>query len=173
MSNHPFRSTTPEWAYTDTSGSRRPTAPQEDRRRCSVCDKPVNAWFFIDLDGLQARINNTDNKFENDDFCSVRCIKRRLNGLSDDDDRAMDVLLKRVESAERAAKDAEAVASAHLLQQDSVRAALATVLQTAPGLAKGAVAPPGALLARQVAALQSLVNQKVFATPAVGRRRPH
>ncbi len=163
MSNNPYKSTKPEWAYTDKTPSppsqREPR--QDNRRRCRVCGVPMQrAWFYISVDGPAA--DRTDSKFDSDDFCSVRCIKRRLNGLPDDDEKAMAVLLQRLEDAEAEAKEAKDLSDAHVTHLESIRGALAGVLEIAPGLARGAVPPPGGLLARQVAALQSLVSQRVF-----------
>lgn len=164
MGNNPYMSTTPSWAYTHKNPSTPSPErqPQEDgRRRCRVCDMPMTrAWFFIDVDGT-AR-DNTENKFDRDDFCTVRCMKRRLNGLPNDDEQAMNVLLRRAEVAEAEAKEAQALADAHVSHLGTIRGALATLLETAPGLVRGAVPPPGQLLARHVAALQKLVGQRVF-----------
>jgi hypothetical protein len=175
VSNDPFKSTTPDWAYSDKNSYQRPEyKPREDdRRRCRVCDVPMTrAWFYISVDGPQA--DKTDSKFDSDDFCSVRCIKRRLNGLPGDDERAMNVLLQRVEDAEAGAKDAQALSSAHELHLELIRTALASVLDLAPGLARGLVPPPGAALAQRVTTLQSLVAKRVFADPdQLPRMRRH
>jgi hypothetical protein len=164
VSNNPYKSTTPDWAYSDKS-SHQPHESQpraDNRARCRVCDVPMQrAWFYISVDGPAA--DNTENKFDSDDFCSVRCLKRRLYGLPDNDEKAMDVLLQRVEVAEAEARDAEALSNAHVSHLESIRRALAAVLEIAPGLVKGAVPPPGGLVARQVATLQSLVGKPVHA----------
>ncbi len=172
MSNNPYKSTTPDWAYTGkATPQQREWQPREDSRpHCRVCGVPMSrAWLYINVDGKFP--DSLENKFSNDDFCSVRCLKRRLNGLPNDDEQAMTALLHRVEVAEQAAKDAEEVSQAHAWHIDNIRTALAAVLETAPGLVKGVVAPPGALLARQVATLQSLVQQRVFGNPPVPRAR--
>lgn len=178
MSNDPYKSTTPEWAYTDkNTGKPREYKPREDNRaRCRMCDIPMQrAWFYMSVDGPAA--DRTENKFDNDDFCSIRCLKRRLNGLPDNDERAMAVLLQRAEDAEAEAKDARGLSNAHVSHLENVRNALAAVLETAPGLCKGVVPPPGGLLARQIATLQSLVGRRLFAEDdsgrsALGRRLP-
>lgn len=163
MSNDPYKSTTPGWADSNKNLYEPPEAePRADnRRRCRVCDMPMTrAWFYISVDGPAA--DNTENKFDSDDFCSVRCIKRRLNGLPSDDEQAMNVLLQRVGDADAEAKDAQDLSNAHVAHLESIRRALAAVLDIAPGLSKGVVPPPGGLLARQVGALQALVDQRVF-----------
>lgn len=173
VSNNPYMSTTPEWAYTDKNTGKRPEyKPREDNRaRCRMCDIPmVRAWFYISVDGPAA--DNTENKFDNDDFCSIRCMKRRLNGLPDNDERAMAVLIRRAEDAEAEARDARSLSNAHVSHLENIRIALAAVLDTAPGLVEGAVPPPGGLLARQVATLQSTVGQRVYADEDPYRRRP-
>jgi len=104
-----------------------------------------------------------ENRFGDENFCSIRCLKRRLTGLPDDDDRAIAVLLGRVEVAEREAKTERELTDAHVANLRQIRAALDAVLMTAPGLAKGVVPPPGGLLARQVVALQSVVRRHVQA----------
>jgi hypothetical protein len=173
VSNNPYKSTPPEWAYTDKNrGQRnREWEPREDNRvRCRVCDVPmVRAWFYVNVDGPQA--DKTENKLANDDFCSVRCLRRRLYGLPDDDEKAMDALLHRAEVAEAEAKDAQALADAHVSHLETIRGALASLLEVAPGLARGGVPPPGQVLARHVAALQKLVAQRVYADPDAARRR--
>jgi hypothetical protein len=170
--NSPYRSTTPDWAYTDkNSGQSREWQPQEDTRvRCRVCDMPMTrAWFYVHVDGPHA--GATENKLANDDFCSMRCLRRRLYGLSSDDEKAMDALLQRAEAAEAEAKDAQALADAHMSHLETIRGALASLLETAPGLVRGAVPPPGQVLARHVAALQKLVAQRVCADHESSRRR--
>lgn len=175
MSNDPYKSTTPDWAYSDKNNHRplESERREDDCRRCRVCDMPMTrAWFYISVDGPAA--DRTESKFDSDDFCSVRCIKRRLNGLPDDDDRAMNVLLQRVEDAEAEANDATSLSNAHVSHLELIRTALASVLVMAPGLVKGVVPPPGAALAQRVATLQSLVAKRVFADLArLPRRRLH
>lgn len=163
MSNNPYRSTTPDWAYTskDTCQPPQYEPPEDNRPRCRVCGVPMSrVWFFINVDGPAAE--RTEHKFEHDDFCSIRCLKRRLNGLPDDDEQAMHVLLSRVETAEAQAEDAKEIAAAHETHFQQIREALAVVLEVAPGLVRGAVPPPGGLLARRVSALQSIVGQRVL-----------
>lgn len=172
MSNNPYKSTTPEWAYSNkNTGQSRNLKPREDNHpRCRVCDVPImRAWFYVSVDGPAA--DKMENKFDSDDFCSVRCLKRRLNGLPDDDEQAMAVLLQRAKDAKAEAKTAQALSNAHVSHLENVRRALASVLETAPSLAKGVVPPPGNLLARQLATLQSLVAQRVFANQDSPNRR--
>lgn len=171
MSNNPYQSTTPDWAYTDKNVPKpRDWERREDnRRRCCMCDVPMTRrWFFIDVDGTER--DTAENKFERDDFCSVRCMKRRLNGLPNDDEQAMNALLARVQEAEAEAKEANALANAHVAHLDTVRGALAALLQAFPGLVRGAVPPPGGQVARLVAALQSVVGQRVYADELPRRR---
>jgi hypothetical protein len=172
VSNNPYKPTTPDWAYSDKNVPKpREWERREDKRlRCRVCDVPMErAWFYINVDGPQA--DKMENKFDNDDFCSIRCVKRRLNGLPNDDEQAMDALLQRVQEAEAEAKDAQALTNAHVSHLENIRSALAVLLQAAPGLVRGAVPPPGAALARRVAALQSLVGQRVYADQLARTRR--
>lgn len=173
MSNNPYMSTTPDPALTYKDSYQPPKwEPREDNRlRCYTCGVPMGrAWFYVSVDGPGA--DNTENKFDRDDFCSVRCLKRRLNGLPDDDERAMAVLLRRAEDAEAEGRDAKDLSDAHVSHMENVRNALAGLLQIAPGLARGAVPPPGALLARQLGVLQSLVTQRVVVDREAARRRP-
>jgi hypothetical protein len=164
MSNDPYKSTRPAWAYSDKDSGRSKVERDprvDDRPRCRVCDIPMQrAWFYVSVDGPWA--DRTENKFDSDDFCSVRCLKRRLYGLPNDEDKALDVLLRRVEVAEAEAKEATALSHAHEAHLEQIRRALAHVLEISPGLAKGAVAPPGQLLAERVGTLQKLVEQRVL-----------
>lgn len=174
MSNNPYMNSTPDPALTYRDSYQppkyEPRDPRDDdRRRCRVCDVPmVRLWFFINVDGTQR--DHADPKFLNDDFCSIRCLKRRLYGLPDDNEKAMDVLLRRAEDAEAEAKEAQVLADAHVSHLETVRGALASLLEVAPGLARGAVPPPGQVLARHVAALQKLVGMRVVADDAARRR---
>lgn len=172
MSNNPYMRTSPDPAltYKDSYQPAKWEAREDNRARCRVCDVPMmRAWFYVNVDGPQA--DKTENKLANDDFCSVRCLRRRLYGLPDDDEKAMDALLRRAELAEAEAKDAQALADAHVSHLETVRGALASVLDTAPGLARGVLPPPGQVLARHVGALQKLVSQRVVPDPDSPRRR--
>lgn len=69
MSNSPYKSTTPDWAYSDKNTVQSPEWKQreDNRPRCRVCDVPmVRAWFYISVDGPAA--DKTENKFDSDDF---------------------------------------------------------------------------------------------------------
>ncbi len=160
--NNPFRGQVPDFAYTDKGSTRAPRdwdARGAARPQCRVCSVAMGrGYVYIQSDAEDSRVQN---RYGDENYCSVRCLKRRLNGLPDDDERAMNVLLSRVEVAEREAKAEQERSAAHVANLQLIRAALASLLQTAPGLALGTVHPPGGLLARQVAALQSAVGQHV------------
>lgn len=157
--NNPYKGQVESWAYTD-KGSGQQSKDWEARERwpeCRVCGVPMGrGYVYINSEGTQV-----ENKFGDENFRGIRCLKRRLNGLPDDEERAMAALLARVESAELDAKRKKELNDAHVANLVHIRAALKAVLETAPGLAKGVVAPPGGLLARQVSMLQSSVDKVV------------
>lgn len=159
--NNPYKPERPDYAWTDkvSSGSERAWEPRDDhRKRCDFCDRPMTRGDYVYV-GAQG---NAESKFDGEDYCSIRCLKRRVNGLPFDDERAMDALLKRVEAAEAVAKESQEFAKDHEANLAHIRRALDELLELAPGMVKGVVPPPGQLFARRVAALQSAISTRVI-----------
>jgi len=132
MANNPYQQSRPDFAFADKGpivDPERRERSDDDRRRCRMCSQPMNlGYLYVEQEGT------IENPFHGEDFCSTRCLHRRLNRLPNDDEKALQTLVDRLGDANTEAREAKRLVEAHEKNLERIRAALAELLTTAPGL---------------------------------------